>query len=459
MMFTKSVRSFGFLLINSAKAILPVILCSAALLLPDYQAYGAEPPDPNGNFKNPDAVQRVLSKKETVANAAWWGFSATDSTDALQSAINSGAKKVVVPYMGQEWLVRPIKLASDQEIVFEPGVVVMAKEGEFQGEKDCLFSAFRTSNTTLRGYGAALRMRKKDYQSSKYRKSEWRHVILLRGSTNVSILGLRLESSGGDGICIGEAKDGSHIPCKNVLIKDCICDDNHRQGISVGSVDTLRVENCVLSNTRGAPPGAGIDLEPDNYKNVLANVVVSNCLSENNAGSGFNVCINHLDSRSSRISMLFVDCYVRNCGGAGLRVLGQIPENRPEGLIEFKNCVSESQATSGVFARWKVDSAVKLRFTDCKWHSDIAKIDENPIRLTLKKTNAVSQTNGIEFVNCYVYDRKNRAFLKIYDTDGGEGGYNVKGDINVYNPYGARMDLGRTIKELPLKVKSFKARE
>lgn len=50
------------------------------------------------------------------------GFDEDDATHALQSAIDSGTKKVVVPNLGTDWNVRPIRLAGDQELVLEQGV-------------------------------------------------------------------------------------------------------------------------------------------------------------------------------------------------------------------------------------------------------------------------------------------------------------------------------------------------
>jgi len=54
------------------------------------------------NARNPEAVAAVQSGKLTVANAAWWGFDEEDATEALQAAVNSGARKVIVPNLGQD---------------------------------------------------------------------------------------------------------------------------------------------------------------------------------------------------------------------------------------------------------------------------------------------------------------------------------------------------------------------
>jgi len=142
-----------------------------------------------GNFTNPAAVKEVLSGKRTVANAAWWGFNQEDSTDALQGAINSGASKVIVPYTGSAWIVRPINLVSNLELIFEPGVVVIAKKGEFKGKRDCLFETFDKNNITLTGYGATLSMRKADYMRMDYAKSEYRNVLSFHNCNDIKILG------------------------------------------------------------------------------------------------------------------------------------------------------------------------------------------------------------------------------------------------------------------------------
>src|SRR5690242_15916555 len=83
---------------------------------------------------DPQAVQEVASGTRSEANAAWWGFNEEDSTDALQAAIHSGAKRVIIPNMAKDWIVRPITLVGDQEIDIERGATIVAKRGEFRGK-------------------------------------------------------------------------------------------------------------------------------------------------------------------------------------------------------------------------------------------------------------------------------------------------------------------------------------
>ena len=271
------------------------------------------------NAKNPQAVAEVQSGKLTVANAAWWGFDEQDATEALQAAIRSGARKVLVPNLGQDWIVRPITLAADQELVFEEGVVITAKRGEYRGAGDSVFRADNLANLTLRGYGATVRMQKEDYMVGRvlqeqfnwhrwfgqYPRGEWRCPLLLNACTNVKILGLTLRDSGGDGILINA---GNEQPCREIQLRDVVCDNNYRQGLSVISVDGLLVENCVFKNTWGTPPSSGVDIEPDSPGQMVRNVVFRRCRFEDNYGDGIEVFLANLRKESGDVSILFEDC-------------------------------------------------------------------------------------------------------------------------------------------------------
>ena len=144
---------------------------------------------------NQEMIDRVAAGEITEARASWWGFDEEDATEAMQAAIDSGAETLIVEEMGCPWIVRPIELASNQEIVFEEGVEVLAKRGEFKDRRDSLFTARGVENVTLRGHGATFRMWRDDYDDpEQYEKAEWRHTLTLRGVTNVSILETRPES-------------------------------------------------------------------------------------------------------------------------------------------------------------------------------------------------------------------------------------------------------------------------
>jgi len=164
--------------------------------------------------------------------------------------------------------VRPLQLRSQQEIIFEPGVLVLAKKGELLGGGDSLLSAVCQYNIVLRGYGATLRMHKRDYQNPPYSKAEWRMGVALRGCTQVLVEGLRIESSGGDGLYVDGG--GERGWSQDITLRNCVADDNHRQGLSVVSAVNLLVENCTFANAWGIAPEAGIDLARAGHRNPTA---------------------------------------------------------------------------------------------------------------------------------------------------------------------------------------------
>ena len=218
------------------------------------------------------------------ASTTGGGFNVVDATNALQTAINTG-QDVWVPNMGTDWIVRPLILTqNDQEIRFEDGVVVSAKQGEFMGTDDSLFYASGRSNVTLRGYGATLRMRQSDYAQAPYPAAEWRMGIDLRDVTNVEILGLTIEDTGGDGIYLGSLNQTNFN--QNVMIKDVIIDNAYRNGISVISAEHVLIDNAVIVNTGGTAPQAGIDIEPNFATQRIQDISIHNSIIQSSDSYG-----------------------------------------------------------------------------------------------------------------------------------------------------------------------------
>jgi polygalacturonase len=409
-----------------------------------------------GNLSSPEAVRMVERGETEVANAAWWGFDANDSTHAVQAAINSGASKVIIPYMGSDWIVTPIELASNQEIVFEPGVVVLAKEGQFKGGGDCLFSARNKENITLIGYGAALRMRKADYMdAAQYKKAEWRMITSFRGCTNVKILGLTLERGGGDGIYIGSTREQPY--CKDVTIKDIACNENYRQGISVISAENLLIENCTFKDTSGTPPAAGIDLEPNHDNEKLVNCIIRNCVCENNQGGGFYLYLKHLSRGSEDVSVTFENCYVRSGQSFGLGV-GAAKDDGPKGLITFRNCTVENTRQAGALIWDKSVGSVKVRFENCRF-KNTAVTDNAPIKIELRRKELVQTHGGIECADCYIFDKRDRPALIASEKAPANGIHDITGALYIFNQYGAKIDLGQECSDVDVRVADGLAQE
>lgn len=435
-------------------------------------------PSTPGNVKSPEAVAEVLAGKCTQANAAWWGFDETDATDALQAAINSGARRVIVPNMTHDWIVRPITLAGDQELVFEEGVVVTAKREEFKGKGDCLFRGVDIHNLTIRGYGAIWRMQKVDYLSGMHLKAlleaigstkhrddiyeygEWRHTLALQSCTNVEVLGLTLKDSGGDGICVGKGKIERPF-CRNIRIKDVVCDNNLRQGISVVSAEHLSLEHCVFKNTWGTRPSAGIDLEPDLPTYRLREIFIRHCVFQDNYGNGIHIFLGFHAPDDNRpkaagihptedVSVLFENCRVSSDKGGGIRVAG-IREDGAKGLIEFQDCTIENVDKFGLEITHKSADGVQVRFANCTWRNVARRrATEIPLQIALKPH--VQRNGGIEFAQCLVEDDKARPFIAAQTEEQTTGVHDIKGEITVRNPHGAVAVLGNKTHNVDLRV-------
>ena len=305
---------------------------------------------------NQQAIDDVAGGMIETARASWWGFDEEDSTKALRAAINSGAKKVIVENMGKPWIVEPINLVSNQEIVFEKGVEVRAKRGSFHGANDTLFNGGGIENVTLRGYGATLRMWRDDYAGPDYKKAEWRHVLDFSGCDNVRVYGLTLAESGGDGIYLGGNFN------RNVHIKDVTCDKNYRQGISVITAENLLIEDCLLINTSGTPPMCGIDFEPNGPEQGLVNCVMRNCVTTNNSSAGYTVAIGRT---REPVSLRFENC--RSVGDAFASVSLDLP-NDPDnfkGTISFDNCSFEQNRGVGIQIQGNAAGGCNVTFENC----------------------------------------------------------------------------------------------
>ena len=296
-----------------------------------------------------------------------FGYDPEDSTRFIQTALDSGARTVVIDRQKGPWVACPLFARSNTEIVFEEGVELVAKRGAFRLVRgNSLFSLDGVTNVVVRGSGsgATMRMWKKDYQAVPYEHSEWRHALNILSSKDICIENLRFVASGGDGIYLGVKEAG----CANtdVVIRNCVCSDNNRQGISVISAKNLLIEDVILEKTCGAAPQAGIDLEPNAANEKLANVVVRNCLSRGNAGNGFELYLNQLDDTSEPISVTFENC--RSVGNRlGAAVHGGVTrtDHFVKGKIEFDGCTFENSGMFGISVTSTPASAFDVTFSDC----------------------------------------------------------------------------------------------
>ena len=276
--------------------------------------------------------------------ASSFGWNVTNATKCLQAAFDSGVAKVVIDRQAGDWIVEPVFLRSNQEVVIEVGVVVRALKGAYKKRNDCLFTARGVSNVVLRGCGVArtrrgaslptLRMERDAYTDRKaYQFSEWRHTLNILNSANVRVSDLAFRYSGGDGIYVGRNST-------DVDIRRVDCRDHYRQGISITGAHNLTIADSRFTATKGTPPQCGIDFEPNRPSDRLSNCVVESCAFDGNASSGILFHLTCLDETSEPISITLKNCRSRGNAANGLTMtVGTNGKRKPvRGEILIENC-------------------------------------------------------------------------------------------------------------------------
>lgn len=406
------------------------------------------------------AASPVLAEDPVYAHE-FPGYYAWDATAGLQAAVDSGAKKIILSASVPWILSNQIDIfnRTDLEIEFEPGVQVLAKEGFFQPTGSNLFRIEESSGITLNGTGASLQMRKADYQNpALYAPSEFRHALSIRGSNNVTVNGLSILDSGGDGILVsGSNQPGAQNYSKDVIINGVYVNNNHRQGMSVISVDGLTVTNSHFSNTSGTDPQSGIDFEPDDPTEQLRRIVISDSVFEGNAGSGIKVFAANLNGSSLPISIL-VENFTITGGGNGIAV-SDYGLGSGTGQITFAGGTITGTQSSGILVRNKTGRAsdVHVDFSDILL-SNVA-TSGNADGLTYPVVFDVGaggvaqyRVGGVDFDTISVTDGLSRPFL--FATQGAKnlGLMEIDGSFYVQNPNGKYWSLGSNLSNVNIQL-------
>lgn len=306
----------------------------------------AAPPAPKvllAQNANASKIAQVKVGTLKTANASWWGFDKTDSTAALQAAIDSHVPTLIIDSVGSPWILsKTINLSSNQHIILQDGVVIEAMKGQFHGKSDALFVGKALHDVTIEGKGnAVLQMQKADYDNpALYSHAEWRHGLSFYDSKNITLRNFSVIKTGGDGLYLGASAKGYN---DNVVVDHMNFDDNYRQGISVISAQDLSITNTRMTNTGGTAPQAGIDFEPNEPGQRLVDCVLKNCVLSGNKGGGIDVSPGQLDGTSLPISITIANSTIKD------NVFGLAASIRPDatsplrGKVLLENCTFDHQ--------------------------------------------------------------------------------------------------------------------
>lgn len=241
--------------------------------------------------------------------ASTFGYNGTDATEALTAALRSSVDTIIVDRQSSNWNIGPITVfdVRDKVIIFESGVILNAIRGRFSDRNAALLRFVRPRNVVINGYGATFRMDRSEYLGFDT-NTEFRHSLAIAEGDNMTVRGLTLEESGGDGVYIvgGSGREYS----RNILIEDLTVRDHARAGITIISVEGLTVRNCSFSGSRSNILGVGVNFEPGSSSERIVGTRFENCRFFENFDVGIQISLFNLNRNSTPIGIVFEDCHL-----------------------------------------------------------------------------------------------------------------------------------------------------
>lgn len=218
----------------------------------------------------------------------------TDITDILNKKINEN-KNLTIP--SGTYLInaeKSIILKNNTTIIMQPDTILKVIPNDLN-----FYQVFRIHNVKNASISGGVIIGDKYNHLNK--NGEWGMGIDIKDSQNISINNITIEKMWGDAIYLGTLKNSNSN--SDIYLNNIIMRDNRRQGISIISAQNLYASNLNISNTNGTPPSNGIDIEPNNDKNILKNINFSNIQTSKNKGNGFQISLAKLKSSEIQIDI------------------------------------------------------------------------------------------------------------------------------------------------------------
>lgn len=189
----------------------------------------------------------------------------SDESSNVQAAINAcsnSALRIDKNYnLGTSYLI----ISSPITIVFDGVGTGLQQDNANRG----LLAIDDTQDVQIYGNGATF---------THVRTVTGSNTLYIRGSYNVKVDGVKFLNSPKDCVYLGASlTDPNNRINKNIEFTSCDFGYSRRQGISVLTVNDMRVSNSVFHDIDGDAPMAGIDLEGNYNTQILTNVKITNC--------------------------------------------------------------------------------------------------------------------------------------------------------------------------------------
>lgn len=284
----------------------------------------------------------------------------TDNTELMQKAINDAEGKVliidgnVLPYRCNQLL-----LKNKSTYVFEKNTTIKANDTWVSDDRwqDPLIDIRQVNNVKIIGNGGTITMNKPSELVT-----EHAHCLGTRGSSNVYVENLNLTNASGDGFYLDQYDgDNANTPSSFITLKNIVCNNNGRNGISVVSAHDITIDNCTLTNTKGTAPQSGIDIEAELRSPNMTNIYIKNCKFKTNAFVGLAFAGGA--SNPDTLQTVYVDGCTFESEPTAIYVNG-IKENS-KGNIIISNCDIRNSSRNAILDGNNSNKGIKRTYSNC----------------------------------------------------------------------------------------------
>jgi hypothetical protein len=311
---------------------------------------------PTGLFTAPAKVENVTITATSVQTPAVNGSlpvsialpsntvkifpSGRNDTSAMQAALNTtAAAGQILEITPGTYHLSPVWFPSNSNVLVDAGVILDANAG--YGSGDCMLNV-NAKNTSIQGAGAAVSIAQMPKVFAV--GTQYQHALAIRNATNPIIKGMGFNQAGGDGIYI--------LASVNVEIDDCSCNANFRNGLSLISVNKLRINRCGFNRSTGLRAiNDGADCEPNNETDNIIDAIFTDCTADGNDFDGFGFSLGNLTGRS-QCQITFIRCKASNSKRYDWFMQNRENGDTPQGTVTLNDCSSDHSGASGFIGRF-----------------------------------------------------------------------------------------------------------
>lgn len=307
--------------------------------------------------------QRVIMLEQTSKNLeellpqGYLKDGKVDYTQCLQAGLDK-YRNVIFPPFPLLISTQGLRVSSGSTLVFKQGAKLLMQPNNL--ERYDIIKVIDVHDVEI--YNPVLVGDRKQHTGT---TGEWGSGISIRSSSNVTIVQPVISDCWGDGMGIGQSSIKNPVS-ENITIYGAVLDNNRRNGISIASVNGLRLLEPIAANSNGTLPMVGILIEPNGNYNTIQNVEISDAVTFNNANTGIAINILTLAGEIDRQCDISVNNHLDEGSRTGFYFSGvRTPTkgNPVEGLVHVCKAAWNNNGRQPFDVGRSFDYSPRLRFS------------------------------------------------------------------------------------------------